>query len=73
MFQVIVGCVIANIVTILIIGGVLYYIYKKNETKIKELNDKIDTKVDEVKDKVNTVMETIESIKETIGKLPFNE
>lgn len=72
MFQIIIGCVIANIITILIIGCALYYAYRKNEAKIKELSDKIDTKIDEVKEKVNTVTGTIESISQAINKLPFN-
>lgn len=49
MFQIIIGCVLANILTIAIIGLSLYLVYRKNEDRLKALDSKIDQKVEDVK------------------------
>lgn len=49
MFQIIIGCVLANILTIAIIGLALYLVYRKNEDRLKALDSKIDQKVEDVK------------------------
>lgn len=49
MFQIIIGCVLANILMIAIIGLALYLVYRKNEDRLKALDSKIDQKVEDVK------------------------
>ena len=46
MFQIIIGCVLANILTIAIIGLALYLVYRKNEDRLKALDSKIEQKVE---------------------------
>ena len=50
MISTIIGCVIANLLTIAIIGGSLYYVYTKNQDKIEELRADIKEKISEVKE-----------------------
>lgn len=71
MINVIIGCLIANILTIAIIVGIGYYFYKKNEDKIKEVIETVKTEVVEITGMVNSVTETIDSIKSKLDKLPF--
>lgn len=71
MINVIIGCLIANILTIAIIVGIGYYFYKKNEDKIKEVIETVKTEVGEITGMVDSVTETIDSIKSKLDKLPF--
>lgn len=79
MFTIIVGCIIANLLTIVIIGASLYFVYRKNQDKIDAVADKIETRIVEIKDEIAkakesiaTVVETVESIKSALDKLPFS-
>lgn len=65
----IIGCVLANILTISIIGLALYFIYKKNESRFKALDAKIDQKVEDVKNKVGSVMNVVDQIKKLLDKI----
>lgn len=69
MTQIIIGCVLANILTISIIGLALYFIYKKNESHLKALDAKIDQKVEDVKNKVGSVMNVVDQIKKILDKI----
>lgn len=73
MFTIIVGCIIANLLTIVIIGASLYFVYRKNQDKIDAVADKIETRVVEIKEEIAksiaTVVETVES---ALDKLPFS-
>lgn len=69
MIQIIIGCVLANILTISIIGLALYFIYKKNESRFKALDAKIDQKVEDVKNKVGSVMNVVDQIKKLLDKI----
>lgn len=69
MIQIIIGCVLANILTISIIGLALYFIYKKNESLLKALDAKIDQKVEDVKNKVGSVMSVVDQIKKLLDKI----
>ena len=69
MIQIIIGCVLANILTISIIGLALYFIYKKNESLLKALDAKIDQKVEDVKNKVGSVMNVVDQIKKLLDKI----
>lgn len=69
MIQIIIGCVLANILTISIIGLALYFIYKKNESRFKALDAKIDQKVEDVKNKVGSVMSVVDQIKKLLDKI----
>lgn len=69
MIQIIIGCVLANILTISIIGLALYFIYKKNESRFKALDAKIDQKVEDVKNKVGAVMDIVDQIKKLLDKI----
>lgn len=44
MVQIIVGCIIAQIFVIAAIGGTAYYLYKKNESKIKAVKAEVEKK-----------------------------
>nr|UWF84726.1 MAG: hypothetical protein [Bacteriophage sp.] len=69
MFQIIIGCVLANILTIVIIGLALYLVYRKNEDRLKALDSKIDQKVEDVKNKVGAVMDIVDQIKKLLDKI----
>lgn len=69
MFQIIIGCVLANILTITIIGLALYLVYRKNEDRLKALDSKIDQKVEDVKNKVGAVMDIVDQIKKLLDKI----
>ena len=69
MFQIIIGCVLANILTISIIGLSLYLVYRKNEDRLKALDSKIDQKVEDVKNKVGAVMDIVDQIKKLLDKI----
>lgn len=69
MFQIIIGCVFANILTIAIIGLSLYLVYRKNEDRLKALDSKIDQKVEDVKNKVGAVMDIVDQIKKLLDKI----
>lgn len=59
----------ANILTIAIIGLVLYLVYRKNEDRLKALDSKIDQKVEDVKNKVGAVMDIVDQIKKLLDKI----
>jgi hypothetical protein len=69
MLQIIIGCVLANILTITIIGLALYLVYRKNEDRLKALDSKIDQKVEDVKNKVGAVMDIVDQIKKLLDKI----
>lgn len=69
MFQIIIGCVLANILMIAIIGLALYLVYSKNEDRLKALDSKIDQKVEDVKNKVGAVMDIVDQIKKLLDKI----
>lgn len=71
MFQIIIGCVcvLANILTIAIIGSFLYLVYRKNEDRLRALDSKIDQKVEDVKNKVGAVMDIVDQIKKLLDKI----
>lgn len=69
MIQIIIGCILANILTIVIIGIVLYWVYRKNEDRIKALDAKIDQKVEDVKNKVGAVMNVVGQIRKLLDKI----
>jgi len=69
MFQIIIGCVLANILMIAIIGLALYLVYRKNEDRLKALDSKIDQKVEDVKNKVGAVMDIVDQIKKLLDKI----
>lgn len=69
MFQIIIGCVLANILMIAIIGLALYLVYRKNEDRLKALDSKIDQKVEDVKNKVGAVMDIVDQVKKLLDKI----
>ena len=69
MFQIIIGWVLANFLTIAIIGLALYLVYRKNEDRLKALDSKIDQKVEDVKNKVGAVMDIVDQIKKLLDKI----
>lgn len=69
MFQIIIGCVLANTLTIAIIGLALYLVYRKNEDRLKALDSKIDQKVEDVKNKVGAVMDIVDQVKKLLDKI----
>lgn len=48
MVQIIVGCIITQIFVIAAIGGTGYYLYKKNESKIKAVKAEVEKKVSDI-------------------------
>lgn len=78
MFTTIIACIIANLLTIVIIGVSIYFVYKKNQNKIEEVKVEIKEKISEIKDKVADVkdnisgaIDVINSIKNALDKFPF--
>lgn len=71
MFTTIIACIIANILTMLIVALAVYLVYRKFKPTIQEKFNEIKDKIDNVSDTVKSVIATIETIKETLDKLPF--
>lgn len=69
MFHIIIGCVLANILMIAIIGSALYLVYCKNEDRLKALDSKIDQKVESVKSKIGAVMDIVGQIRKLLYKI----
>lgn len=69
MIQIVFGCILANILTVVIIGLALYFVYRKNEDRIKTLDAKIDQKVEDVKNKVGAVMNVVDQIRKLLDKI----
>lgn len=72
MITTIISCIIANILTALIVVAVAVFYYKKNQAKIEEKIDKLEDKIKEVKDSFETVfnsMNNIDDIKKKIDEL----
>lgn len=73
MTQIIIGCIIANILTITIVGIALYVAYRKNEARLKEVGDELKEKIESVKETVTKVTAVIDDIKNVLDKLPFGK
>ena len=73
MTEVIIGCIIANILTLAIVGAALFILFKKNEKRLNEIGDELRDKIKGVKDTVDEVVTVIDSIKNMLDKLPFSK
>lgn len=73
MTEVIIGCIIANILTLAIVGFALFILFKKNEKRLNEIGDELRDKIKGVKDTVDEVVTVIDSIKNMLDKLPFGK
>lgn len=73
MTEVIIGCIIANILTLAIVGFALFILFKKNEKRLNEIGDELRDKIKGVKDTVDEVVTVIDSIKNMLDKLPFSK
>lgn len=78
MFSTIIACIIANLLTIVIIGAAIYFAYKKNQEKVDAVAEEIKEKVEnaketvaEVKDAISNVSEVINEIKSKFEGLPI--
>lgn len=71
MGNIILGCILANLILLAIAGVVLYFIYKKNETSISNTKNKIKLIVEEAEHTFSEVNNTVEELKKLIDKLPF--
>ena len=71
--EVIIGCIIANILTLAIVGFALFILFKKNEKRLNEIGDELRDKIKGVKDTVDEVVTVIDSIKNMLDKLPFSK
>ena len=73
MIGTIIGCIIANILTMCIMAGVVYALYKKFKPQITETVDEVKTKIDNGVDKVKDIIEGaqtgLSSIEETVAKV----
>ena len=74
MLSTIIACIIANLLTIVIIGAAIYFAYKKNQEKVdavaEEIKEKVET-VTEVKDAISDVSNVINEIKNKFEGLPI--
>lgn len=73
MTEVIIGCIIANILTLVIVGFALFILFKKNEKRLNEIGDELRDKIKGVKDTVDEVVTVIDGIKNMLDKLPFSK
>lgn len=73
MTEVIIGCIIANILTLAIVGFALFILFKKNEKRLNEIGDELRDKIKGVKDTVDEVVTVIDGIKNMLDKLPFSK
>lgn len=73
MTEVIIGCIIANILTLAIVGFALFILFKKNEKRLNEIGDELRDKIKGVKDTVDEVVTVIDGIKNILDKLPFSK
>ena len=73
MTEVIIGCIIANILTLAIVGFALFILFKKNEKRLNEIGDELRDKIKGVKDTVDEVVTVNDGIKNMLDKLPFSK
>lgn len=73
MTEVIIGCIIANILTLAIVGFALFILFKKNEKRLNEIGDELRDKIKGVKDTIDEVVSVIDGIKNMLDKLPFSK
>ena len=73
MTEVIIECIIANILTLAIVGFALFILFKKNEKRLNEIGDELRDKIKGVKDTVDEVVTVIDGIKNMLDKLPFGK
>lgn len=73
MTEVIIGCIIANILTLAIVGFALFILFKKNEKRLNEIGEELRDKIKGVKDTVDEVVTVIDGIKNMLDKLPFSK
>lgn len=69
MVQIIIGCFIAQIVIIAAIGGTAYYLYKKNESKIKAAKAEVESKIASVTAVVDEIEKGVKDATEAIGEI----
>ena len=69
MVQIIIGCIIAQIVVIAAIGGTAYYLYKKNESKIKAAKAEVESKIASVTAVVDEIEKGAKDATEAIGEI----
>lgn len=69
MVQIIVGCIIAQIFVIAAIGGTGYYLYKKNESKIKAVKAEVEKKVSDITAVVDEIEKGVKDATEAIGEI----
>lgn len=77
--NIIIGCIIANLITFGLIIGILYYYYNKNKDKINQIITDITLIIDKlklidfeaIKNSINEITSTINEIKEKIDKIKF--
>lgn len=72
MFQIIIGCIIGNVLTIVIIAAILYLYAKKYKDKIISIKNNFNKKIEEVEELLDDFSDTkqiINSIKEKIDKI----
>lgn len=74
MAQIIIGCIVGNIITLAAIGAVAYIAYRKNRDKI----DSIKTQVSQITENISGTLghiqgihKTIDDIKNKLNKFPF--
>lgn len=74
MFQIIVGCIIGNVLTIAIIAGLFYLYLKKHQEQIVSFKSNITEKLNEIEelfDGFSEIKQSIETIKDKLDKIPF--
>lgn len=69
MITTIISCIIANILTIIIIGAAIYFSYKKNQEKIDEEVEEIKYRIESAKDIITEAKDSITGISTAIQEI----
>ena len=69
MLSTIIACIIANLLTIVIIGAAIYFAYKKNQERVDAVAEEIKEKVEKAKETVTEVKDAISDVSDVINEI----
>lgn len=69
MITTIISCIIANILTIVIIGAAIYLSYKKNQEKVDNIANELKERIESFKENFSEISESVNSAIDTLEEI----
>lgn len=69
MITTIISCIIANILTIIIIGAAIYLSYKKNQEKVDNIANELKERIESFKENFSEISESVNSAIDTLEEI----